>query len=194
MIDESKVGLEEAKDTDSSELHSDSQSVRHKFEAAKHVAETAESSVTKWLNAKKESHVSVVQGWNGECESRKLEHQATSAEDDAEAGIYLAEASIVRAVVATYEAIDARRAAGLSLTLLFRFNDEGLIDLVRAESRAQLVAGVVTHAPWQCRFWNYATRDGMRVPLDGEAAWVSPQGLKPYFRGHITQLRYEFSQ
>lgn len=82
----------------------------------------------------------------------------------------------------------------LSLTLLFRFNDEGLIDLVRAESRAQLVAGVVTHAPWQCRFWNYATRDGMRVPLDGEAAWVSPQGLKPYFRGHITQLRYEFAQ
>jgi len=82
----------------------------------------------------------------------------------------------------------------LSLTLLFQFNDEGLIDLVRAESRAQLVAGVIAHAPWQCRFWNYVSRDGMRVPLDGEAAWVSPQGLKPYFRGHITQLRYEFAR
>lgn len=82
----------------------------------------------------------------------------------------------------------------LTLALLFRFNDEGLIDSVSAESRAQLVAGVVTHAPWQCRFWNYATRDGMRVPLDGEAAWINPNGLKPYFRGHITQLRYEFVQ
>jgi hypothetical protein len=82
----------------------------------------------------------------------------------------------------------------LTLTLLFRFNEEGLIDSVFAESRAQLVAGVVTHAPWQCRFWNYATRGGMRVPMDGEAAWIGPKGLKPYFRGHITQLNYEFVQ
>ena len=82
----------------------------------------------------------------------------------------------------------------LTLTLLFRFNEEGLIDSVRAESRAQLASGVVTHAPWQCRVWNYAIRDGMRVPLDGEAAWVTPQGVKPYWRGHITKLSYEFAQ
>ncbi len=34
----------------------------------------------------------------------------------------------------------------------------------------------------------------MRVPLDGEAAWVVPDGVKPYFRGHITKLIYEFAQ
>jgi hypothetical protein len=67
-------------------------------------------------------------------------------------------------------------------------------DTMRAESRAQLVAGVVTHAPWQCRVWNYAIRDGMRVPLDGEATWVTPEGVKPYWRGHITKLTYEIAQ
>ena len=29
-------------------------------------------------------------------------------------------------------------------------------------------------------FWNYEERDGMRVPLDGEVAWLLPEGAKPY--------------
>ena len=44
------------------------------------------------------------------------------------------------------------------------------------------------------RFWNYAIRDGMRVPLDGEVAWLLPEGAKPYWRGPITQLCYTFAQ
>ena len=82
----------------------------------------------------------------------------------------------------------------ITLTLLFRFNEEGLIDTVFAESRAQMVGGKVTHAPWQCRVWNYAIRDGMRVPLDGEAAWMMAEGAKTYWRGHINTLSYEFAQ
>ena len=82
----------------------------------------------------------------------------------------------------------------LTLTLLFRFNEAGLIDTVFAESRGQMAGGKVTHAPWQCRLWNYAIRDGMRVPLDAEAAWVTPTGTKPYWRGHIHKLSYEFAQ
>lgn len=82
----------------------------------------------------------------------------------------------------------------ITLTLLFRFNEEGLIDTVFAESRAQIIGGKVTHAPWKCRVWNYAIRDGMRVPLDGEAAWMMAEGAKPYWRGHINTLSYEFAQ
>ena len=82
----------------------------------------------------------------------------------------------------------------LTLTMLFRFNENGLIDTVRAEARGRTVGGDVVATPWHCRFWNYAIRDGMRVPLDGEAAWVMPEGAKPYFRGHITKLSYEFAQ
>ncbi len=81
----------------------------------------------------------------------------------------------------------------LALTMLFRFNEDGLIDTVTAEGRGRTVGDTIVPTPWQVRFWNYAIRDGMRVPLDGEAAWVMPYGVKPYFRGRITQLSYGFA-
>jgi len=34
----------------------------------------------------------------------------------------------------------------------------------------------------------------MHVPLDGEVAWLLPKGAKPYWRGRITKLSYEFAQ
>ena len=80
----------------------------------------------------------------------------------------------------------------ITLTLTFGFQDDGLIGTARAESRGRLVNGVPSGAPWQGRFWNYAVRDGMRVPLEGEVAWVMPDGLKPYYRGKLTSLSFEY--
>ena len=111
MIDAAKIGLREAKVRDWNDLDSTSHWVRHQFEAAKHVAKTAEASVTGWVKAKEASHASVVQGSGDESASSQLERQAASAEDDAEAGLSLAEVAIVNAVNASYEAIDAQRAA-----------------------------------------------------------------------------------
>jgi hypothetical protein len=80
-----------------------------------------------------------------------------------------------------------------TLTLTFRFKpDDGLIDFARAESRGRLVNGVPSGAPWEGRFWNYELRDGILVPLEGEVAWVMPDGLKPYYRGKLTSLSFEF--
>ena len=81
----------------------------------------------------------------------------------------------------------------LTLTLLFRFNDAGLIELVRSEARGGLVGNKVVMMPWECSFSHYELRDGMTVPVSGEAAWVRPEGRKPYFRGTITSLAYEFA-
>ena len=97
-----------------------------------------------------------------------------------------------------WEAVDDQSARATlkdgahTLTLTFRFQDDGLIDLARAESRGRLVNGVPSGAPWQGRFWNYAIRDGVRVPLEGEVAWVMPDGIKPYFLGKVTSLSFEF--
>jgi hypothetical protein len=33
----------------------------------------------------------------------------------------------------------------------------------------------------------------MLVPLDGEVAWLLPAGARPYWRGDITSLAYEFA-
>jgi hypothetical protein len=99
-----------------------------------------------------------------------------------------------------WEAVDDRSARAtltdgkLAVTLLFRFTADGLIDTVRAESRDRVVDGKTVSAPWQGRFWNYAERGGMQVPLDGEVAWMLPEGAKPYWRGTTTSVNYEFAK
>ena len=81
----------------------------------------------------------------------------------------------------------------LAVTLLFRFSRDGLVETVHAQARERLVDGKTTTAPWEGRFWNYAVRDGMRVPLDGEVAWMLPEGAKPYFSATTTAITYEFA-
>jgi hypothetical protein len=48
--------------------------------------------------------------------------------------------------------------------------------------------------PWEGRFSNFQQRDGMRVPLTGEVAWLTPEGRKPYWRRTVTALGYAFAQ
>jgi hypothetical protein len=81
----------------------------------------------------------------------------------------------------------------LQLTLLFRFNDNDLIDSVRAEVRGGLVGRETIMRPWECRLSRYELRSGMTVPLSGEAAWVQPEGCKTYFTERVTELSYEFA-
>jgi hypothetical protein len=98
-----------------------------------------------------------------------------------------------------WEAVDDRSANAtivdgpLAVTLLFRFNDAGLIDSFRAEARGGIVGKELVMAPWEGNFSNYQTHDGMTVPYTGEVAWMRPEGRKPYFCGNVTSLTYEFS-
>jgi hypothetical protein len=99
-----------------------------------------------------------------------------------------------------WEAVDDHSAyatleeGDIAITMLFTFNEEGLIDTVRAEARGRAVGDEVIPTPWQGHFWNYEEHNGMRVPLDGEVAWLLPEGEKPYWRGHITEIYYEFAR
>jgi hypothetical protein len=81
----------------------------------------------------------------------------------------------------------------ISLTLLFRFDEHGLIESARAEARGRTVGGKVIPTPWQGRQWNYEERQGMTVPLEGEVSWLLPDGPHPYWRGRITRLDYELT-
>lgn len=82
----------------------------------------------------------------------------------------------------------------ISLTLLFRFNEAGLITSVRAESRGASVGkdGAMEMLPWDCALSDYRPQGGMLIPMAGEAAWVRPEGRKAYFVGHVTSLKYGF--
>ena len=98
-----------------------------------------------------------------------------------------------------WEAVDDRSAnatlvdGSISLTMLFNFDDAGLIESARAEARGATVGKAVVMMPWEVRMSDYQEREGMRVPLYGEAAWMTPQGRKAYFRGTIASVAYEFA-
>jgi hypothetical protein len=81
-----------------------------------------------------------------------------------------------------------------TVRMLLTFDVQGLIDTVSAEARGRSVGDEIVPTPWQGRFWNYEERGGMRVPLDGEVAWLPPEGAKPYWRGHITEIRHRFAR
>jgi Family of unknown function (DUF6920) len=98
-----------------------------------------------------------------------------------------------------WEAVDARSAratlsdGAITVALLFSFDDNGLVATVTATARGRTVGGQVVPTPWEGRWSDYQWRDGMRVPTTGEVAWLLPQGRKPYWRGRITRIVYEFA-
>jgi len=98
-----------------------------------------------------------------------------------------------------WEAVDDHSAKAtmvdgpLSLTLLFRFNDAGLMGSFRAESRGGIVGDKMVMAPWEGVWSNFQTRDGVQVPFTGEVAWMRPEGCRPYFIGSVTALAFELS-
>jgi len=121
---------------------------------------------------------------------------------DGELMRYLAEASwyptaLLPGQGTTWEAVDERSAIATltdgytDITMQFAFDDQGLIETVRAEARGRTVGDEIVPTPWQGRFWNYEQRDGMLVPIDAEVAWLLPEGEKAYWRGHITHLDYD---
>jgi hypothetical protein len=82
----------------------------------------------------------------------------------------------------------------LSVSLDVRFTENGLIESVYSDGRYRDLDGTQVRTPWEGRFWNYEERSGMLVPLDGEVAWLLPDGRWPYWRGHIENIEYEFAR
>ena len=80
-----------------------------------------------------------------------------------------------------WEAVDDRSAYAtltegiISMTMLFTFDEQGLIETVGTEARGRTVGGEVVPTPWQGRFWNDDERCGVRVPLDGDVAGCYPR-------------------
>ncbi|MBE0549764.1 MAG: hypothetical protein IH627_19320 [Rubrivivax sp.] len=81
----------------------------------------------------------------------------------------------------------------VGIALLLRFDPgTGLIDSVRAEARGRTVGKGVVMTPWEGRWSDYAEHGGMKVPMSGEVAWLTPDGRRTYWRGTVTALAYEF--
>jgi hypothetical protein len=79
-------------------------------------------------------------------------------------------------------------------SVLVNFNERGLIESVRVEARAAPVGNTVVPTSWEGRRSNYQEHDAMLVPLTTEASWLGLDRRKPYWRGTITSITYEFSK
>lgn len=99
-----------------------------------------------------------------------------------------------------WEPLDARSArasltdGNTTVTVSVHFGDDGLMAGVRAPIRYRTRGRELVGMPWEGRVWDYQVRDGMRVPLQGEVAWLPPSGRQPYWRGRITSVAYEFAR
>lgn len=99
-----------------------------------------------------------------------------------------------------WEPVDDRSARAtlvdgpLRLVLTFTFDAQDQVSSVRAEARGRTVAGRSVPTPWEGRWSDHQLCDGMRVPLRGEVAWLLPEGRRPYWRGAVTSLSYEFAR
>lgn len=97
-----------------------------------------------------------------------------------------------------WEPIDETRArarltdGGTEVELVVEFDALGLISTVRSDTRYREAEGVQVATPWEGRFWEYEWRGGMLIPLEGEVAWMLPEGRRPYWRGRIEVIEYEY--
>jgi len=79
----------------------------------------------------------------------------------------------------------------VSVSLVFQFGSDGLIETVRSERRIRVVDARSVPTPWLGRWSDWQKLNGVRVPTRGEVAWLPPGGPLPYWRGELTGIRYE---
>jgi hypothetical protein len=97
-----------------------------------------------------------------------------------------------------WSAIDEHRAlatvsdSGTTVSLEFHFNDAGEITQVFTPGRYREAGGRYELTPWAGHNRNYQTRDGMRIPVEGEVEWQLPGGRLPYCKLRLVGIEYEF--
>lgn len=84
--------------------------------------------------------------------------------------------------------------SGISASLEFRFGVNGDVVGVYAPARNREVEGAFVPTPWEGVFRDHETRDGMRVPSFGEVAWILDGERRPYWRGRILDIVYEWDE
>jgi hypothetical protein len=74
-----------------------------------------------------------------------------------------------------------------------RFRADGLIESIFAV-RHRDIGGTLEPTPWRGRFRDYAWRNSVQIPLEGEVEWELASGPFRYWRGRIDDIRYELAE
>ena len=96
-----------------------------------------------------------------------------------------------------WESIDAQTAKAtihhgdVSASLTFSINEDNEVTRVHTERRYRRVDGEFEPTPWSGYWRDYQTRDGERIPMEGEVVWHPPDGDLEAWRGKVTEIRYD---
>lgn len=83
---------------------------------------------------------------------------------------------------------------GHEIRMLFRFRDDHLIQSIYVPDRGMKSGDKMILHPWEGRWLSYRKWDGMTVPDQGEVAWISEGGPRPYWRGKIESFSFEYGE
>ncbi len=122
-----------------------------------------------------------------------------AAADRAEAIRYLAELpwapdALLSVPGLTWQEVDSETVAvelpsgGGAARVSLRFGEDGSVT-ARSEARPRATSGGLVPTPWEARLWNPQQLGGRRLPSEGEAAWLLPEGRFVYWRGRLTDYR-----
>jgi hypothetical protein len=93
-----------------------------------------------------------------------------------------------------WQAIDARTAratlldAGLPVSLVFEFDDEGKISGMRGERYFDTGGGRAVLRPWFGHVGDYREIGGIRIPTSADVSWGLDNGPFTYARFHVTAV------
>jgi hypothetical protein len=78
-----------------------------------------------------------------------------------------------------------------TVSLDFLFGPDSLVRGIYAAARPREERGRAVPTPWSGTWTAYAEMQGMRVPIEGEVAWILPTGRQTYWRGRVREIAFE---
>ena len=129
--------------------------------------------------------------------------EGSAAIDEAALQRYLAEAlwfptALLPSDRVQWTAVDATHAVvtlvdgDVRASLQIEFNADGEPISCYTPSRVRAQGDSFVRLPWGGTLSQWATRDGMRVPLECEVYWVVDGTRRPYFRARNVEVTYTF--
>ncbi len=79
---------------------------------------------------------------------------------------------------------------GTTVSLVFSFNERNEVTRVRGTRGFLTNEGTYESRGWTGFWHHYAERNGRRVPMEGEVAWIAPEGKISYWRGHVHHIEH----
>ncbi|MEQ8353153.1 MAG: hypothetical protein RH862_16870 [Leptospiraceae bacterium] len=81
--------------------------------------------------------------------------------------------------------------SGISVSLLFSFNERGEVTGIYTENRYGLFGDKFIQYPWEGKFRDYRRAGNVMIPFYAEVGWHLPDGFWLFWKGNIESASYD---